>query len=246
MENLEIKGKTVLISGANRGLGKALVEQLIKKGVSKVYAGSRNIDNLDDLKNKYTDILIPVQLDVTNQNDILKVSEQIDKLDILINNAGIMLPGTLLADEATESLQQNMNVNVWGLLNLSNAFRHHFEGSNASAIVNIISVAGFANMPMLGTYSVSKATVHSITQGMRGQMNSKNTQVTGVYPGPMDTDMVDGWDLEKADTTSVAKNILEGIENRVEDIFPDPMSQQVGPLYLSSPKAVEQNFANMQ
>ncbi len=246
MKKLEIIGKTVLVTGANRGLGKALVEQLMEKGATKVYAASRNVEKLASLASKYGDKVVPVQLDVTKQDDIDSIAQKIDTLDILINNAGIMSPGHLLADESVDSLQVNLDVNVWGPLKLSNTLRQHFEKENATAIVNIISVSGFGNMPALGTYSVSKAAVHSVTQGMRGQLSGKNTLVVGVYPGPMDTEMVDGWDLDKANTTAVAKEILDGVENGKEDIFPDPMSKQVGSLFLTAPKRVEQNFAAMQ
>ncbi len=245
MQKIKLDKKVVLVSGANRGLGKAIVEQLIEKGAAKIYAGSRNIESLEELAAKYGNKIVPVELDVTSDESIDRVARQIDRLDVLINNAGRMSTGTLLSNEAINSLKENMDVNVWGPLKLSNAVRHHFLDENLTAIVNIISVAGFANMPSLGTYSVSKAAIHSITQGMRGEMASKNTQVFGVYPGPLDTDMTDGWDLDKADTITVAQNILKDVENGVEDIFPDPMSQQVGTLFFSSPKTLEQNFAKM-
>ncbi len=245
MSKINLKGKVVLVSGANRGLGKAIVEQLINKGVAKIYAGSRKIENLEELVIKYSNKIIPIELDVTKQESINEVAAQIDRLDILINNAGRMSTGTLLSDESISSLKENMDVNVWGLLRLSNALRHHFIGKNPTTIVNIISIAGFANMPLLGTYSVSKAAIHSITQGMRGEMASKNTQVIGVYPGAMDTDMTDGWDMDKANTTVVAQNILAGIENGINDIFPDNQSKAIGSLYFKDPKSVEANFANM-
>lgn len=244
MSSLIIEGKTALVSGANRGLGKAIVEQLIEKGAAKIYAGSRNKENLKDLVAKYGNKIIPVELDVTKEDTIKAVAEQIDQLDILINNAGVMSTGTLLSDDTVSSLKRNLDVNVWGVLNLSHAVRHHFLGENETVIVNIISVAAFANMPSLGTYSVSKAAVHSATQGMRGEFAAKNTQVIGVYPGPMDTDMVDGWDLDKADTTSVAQNILKGIEDGVTDIFPDSQSQLIRKLYFEDPKGLEKTFAS--
>ncbi len=245
MSKFNINGKSALVSGANRGLGKAIVEQLIERGASKIYAGSRKVENLTELVAKYGDKIIPVGLDVTQQASIDQVTSQIDQLDVLINNAGRMSPGTLLSNSAVDSLKDNLDVNVWGLLRLSNAVRDHFTADNPTAIINIISVAGFANMPSLGTYSVSKAAVHSVTQGMRGEMASKNTQVIGVYPGPMDTDMVDGWDLEKVNTTIVAQNILDGLEAGVDDIFPDNQSHAIGSLYLNDPKRVEAQFAQM-
>lgn len=237
--------KTVFVSGANRGLGKAIVVQLIKKGVAKVYAGSRDINNVKELVEEYGDRIVPVELDLTKDDSIINAINQIDQLDVLINNAGKLSIGSLLSENAVGSMKENLDVNVWGLLKLSNALGHHFTNENPTAIVNISSVAGLANMPPIGTYSVSKAAVHSITQGMRTEMASKNTQVIGVYPGAMDTDMVDAWDIDKANPTNVANNILDGIENGVEDIFPDGQSENVGTLYMQNPKSVEEQFKAM-
>jgi len=241
-----LNGKIALVSGANRGLGKAIVEQLIKKGVKKVYAGSRTTENLKELVAEYGDKIIPIELDLTKQETIDKIGTQIDHLDILVNNAGVLSGGALLSEDAISSLHENLVVNVYGLVKLSNTVRHHFINENQrTAIVNISSVAGLANMPPIGTYSVSKAAVHSITQGMRTELANKNTQVIGVYPGAMDTAMLDGWDMEKADTTIVAKKILNGIENGDTDIFPDNQSEHVGALYSKDPKGVEEQFAAM-
>ena len=111
--------------------------------------------------------------------------------------------------------------------------------------MNISSLAGLGNMPFGATYSVSKAAVHSITQGIRAEMIPHNTLVVGVYPGPIATDMTQGWDMDKDSPQNVAKSIVDGIENGVEDVFPDVMSSQVGPFYASNPKGVEQQFATM-
>lgn len=242
---LNPNGKTALVSGANRGIGKAIVEELIERGASKVYAGARNIESLNGLKSEYGDKIVAVELDVTKQETIDNVASQIDHLDILVNNAGRLAIGSLIAPDAVSSLKENMDVNVWGLLKLSNAVGNHFVKENPSVIVNISSLAGLGNMPFGATYSVSKAAVHSITQGMRAEMIPNNTLVVGVYPGPIDTDMTDAWEMEKDSPKNVAKNIVDGIENGVEDVFPDAMSAQVGPFYATNPKAVEQQFASM-
>lgn len=242
---LNPNGKVALVSGANRGIGRAVVEELINRGASKVYAGARNIDSLNGLKAEYGDKVVPVQLDVTDQASMDKAAGQIDHLDILVNNAGRLAVGPIIGEGAMSSLQENMDVNVWGLMKLSNAVGGHFKKAEPAAIVNISSLAGLGNMPFGATYSVSKAAVHSITQGMRAEMIPHNTLVVGVYPGPIDTDMTNEWEMEKDSPKNVAKNIVDGIENGVEDVYPDAMSGQVGPFYATNPKAVEQQFATM-
>lgn len=242
---LHPNGKTALVSGANRGIGRAIVEELIRRGAAKVYAGARNMNSLNGLKAEYGDKIVPVTLDVTNQESIDKLAAQIGHLVILVNNAGKLILGSIISSESVSSLKENMDVNVWGLIKLSNAVSNHFVKDNPTVIVNISSLAGLGNMPFATTYSVSKAAVHSITQGMRAEMAPQNTLVVGVYPGPIDTDMIKALEMEKDSPKNVAKSIVDGIENGVEDVFPDAMSQQVGPFYATNPKAVEEQFATM-
>lgn len=240
-----VEGKTALVSGANRGIGKAIVEELIERGIAKVYAGARNIETLNELKNKYGNKIVPIELDLTKQETIDKAASQIGQLDVLVNNAGVLSFGSLFSSDTFNSLKENMDVNVWGLLKLSNAVGKHFVNENPAAIVNISSVAGLGNMPFGATYSVSKAAVHSITQGMRTEMNQKNTLVMGVYPGPIDTDMIATFEMEKENPSIVAKNVIDGIENGAEDVYPDKMSAEVGLFYETNPKGVEEQFSAM-
>lgn len=236
------EGKVALISGANRGIGKAIAIELLERGAAKVYAGARKVETLQPLVDTYGERVIPVALDVTNDASISAAANQIEGLDILINNAGIFAGGGLLSPQAVSSLEENLNVNVWGLLKLSNAVVEHITQDSPTAIVNISSLAGLGNMPMAATYSVSKAAVHSITQGMRAELALKNALVMGVYPGPIDTDMAAGLPMEKDSPENVAKNIVDGLVNGQEDVFPDVMSAQAGAFYATSPKGVEQQF----
>ncbi|MCI5058976.1 MAG: SDR family NAD(P)-dependent oxidoreductase [Flavobacteriales bacterium] len=243
MTQVNPKGKIALVSGANRGIGKAITEELLAKGAERVYAGARKIETLNELKAQYGDRLVPLQLDVTDQNSIENAASQISDLDILVNNAGVFALGGVFSSQAVPSLKENLDVNVWGLLNLSNAVIDPLRKENETAIINISSVAGLGNMPMAATYSVSKAAVHSLTQGMRAELANNNTLVMGVYPGPIDTDMAAGVDMEKESPQNVAKAIVAGLSEGSEDIYPDPMSNQVGQFYAGNPKAVEQQFA---
>lgn len=246
MKTVEPKGKIALVSGANRGIGKAITLELLNQGVAKVYAGARNVETLSELVAQFGDRVIPVKLDVTDETSIQRAAHSMESLDILVNNAGVFSLGGILSKEANSSLKENLDINVWGLINLSNAVYSKLQESTSSAIINISSLAGLGNMPMAATYSVSKAAVHSITQGMRAELSDSNTLVMGVYPGPIDTDMAASLEMDKDSPSNVAKAIVNGLTNGTEDVFPDVMSQQAGNFYLSSPKAVEQEFANFK
>ena len=242
---VSINGKTALVSGANRGTGKAITETLLDNGAKKVYAGARNVDSLNELKEKYGDRLVPVELDVTKDQTILNAAKMATDVDILVNNAGVLLPGNFTHGNMLESMQANFDVNVWGLTKLTNAFFNSIKARESAAIVSVASVVGLANMPVASGYSASKAAVHSIIQGLRGELKDSNVLVCGVYPGPIDTDMAKGFEMQKDSPENVAKNVINGIENGVEDIFPDVMSEQVGQAYASNPKGVEAQFAGM-
>lgn len=237
------RGKIAFISGANRGIGKAIAIELLERGISKIYTGARNVDSLNDLVHTYGARIVPITLDVTDENSIKNASLEIEKLDILINNAGVFSIGGIFSELAKSSLKENLDVNVWGTLNLSNAVIDQLKSSNESAIINISSLAGLGNMPMAATYSVSKAAVHSLTQGMRAELADHNMLVMGVYPGPIETDMTAKVEMDKDSPENVAKNIVNGLENGTEDIFPDVMSEQAGAFYATNPKGIEQQFA---
>ncbi|MFT4567616.1 MAG: NADP-dependent 3-hydroxy acid dehydrogenase YdfG [Saprospiraceae bacterium] len=216
---------------------------MLEKGVKKVYAGARNVSTLSELQATYGDRLVPIALDVTDEASTKAAAAKVSELDILVNNAGVFSLGKIFSDLANSSLKQNLDVNVWGLINVSNSLVNQLKKDSETAIVNIASVAGLANMPMAGTYSVSKAAVHSITQGMRGELANTNTLVVGVYPGPIDTDMAAGLDMPKDTVENVARNVVQGLMNGAEDIYPDAMSEQVGAAYATTPKGVEKQFS---
>jgi len=244
MKKISIEGKVALVTGSNRGIGKALTVELLENGAKKVYACARDTSTLDELKVKYGEKLVPLELDVTDDASIANAAKTATDVQILINNAGIFAFGNFLKGNLLESLKTNLDVNLWGVVKLTNALLNTLKSQESAAILNVSSVAGLASMPMGLTYSASKAAVHSVTQGLRGELASTNILVSGVYPGPIDTEMTKGFEMEKASPKTVAKNVIAGIKEGVEDIYPDPMSKQVGQAYASGPKAVEKQFSS--
>jgi NAD(P)-dependent dehydrogenase (short-subunit alcohol dehydrogenase family) len=209
-----IAGKSVLVTGANRGLGRALVDEALTRGARRVYAASRQPPAYADRR------VTPVILDVTDPAAIQRAVEQVDSLDILINNAGVSVPDDLSDRSAFE---QHLAVNLYGTLDVTQAFLSSLTRSQG-AVVNVVSVGALAAVPVLPAYSVSKAASMSLTQSLRALLAGQGVSVQAVLPGPIDTDMVRDLPIPKTPPESVARGIFDGIENGEEDVFPDPMA----------------------
>ncbi|MEM9773356.1 MAG: SDR family oxidoreductase [Chloroflexota bacterium] len=238
---MNILNSTVLVTGANRGIGLALVEKFLEAGAAKVYATYRSESNREGL-DELGDRVIPIHLDLSDKETIAQLAQKIPSLNILVNNAGIFTGGNLLED-TEEQLRNDLETNFFGTLAVTKTLLPALQKEDSAAIVNVSSIAALAAMPSFGGYSASKAAVHSLTQSLRGKLNADSISVHGVYPGPVETRMTEGSGMETTPTSVVAENILNGIKNGVEEIFPDAMSEQTGPLFLSSPKMLEQTFA---
>jgi NAD(P)-dependent dehydrogenase (short-subunit alcohol dehydrogenase family) len=214
---ITIEGKTVLVTGANRGLGKALVEEALRRGARRVYAASRRpLAHADER-------VVPVILDVTDPAQIQPAAVSVDSLDILINNAGVSLPDDL-SDRA--AFEQHLAVNLYGTLDVTQAFLPSLTRSRG-ALVNVVSVGALAAVPVLPAYSVSKAASLSLTQSLRALLAGQGVSVHAVMPGPIDTDMVRDLDIPKTPPADVASAALDGVERGEEEIFPDPFSQML-------------------
>jgi NAD(P)-dependent dehydrogenase (short-subunit alcohol dehydrogenase family) len=237
---MKFDNKVVFVSGANRGIGKAIVEALLKHPVKKIYAAARNPESLP----KFGDArVVPVTLDITNRAQIAKAVQQAGDTDILINNAGVATFAGIVGG-TPEQLKNDMEVNYFGTLSMVNAFVPTLEKHKGS-VANVISVVGLASIATLGGYSASKAALFSATQAIRVELKSKGVSVHGIFPGPIDTDMAKGIEMDKTSPAVTAENIIAGLEAGKEDIFPDPMSVSVNELWEKNPKGLEQQFASM-
>lgn len=202
MAGIEIEGATALVTGANRGIGRAITEALLERGAAKVYAGAPDTGQLSDLVERYGDRIEAVQLDVTDAERVAAVAAEADNVQIVVNNA-------------------------------------------RGALVNLVSVGGLANFPLFPIYSASKAAARSLTQGARALLAAQEIAVMGVYPGPVDTDMAAGLEMDKSSPADVASSILDAIEAGQEDVFPDPFAVGFAEQFLSSPKESERQIAVM-
>ncbi|MGL1902865.1 MAG: SDR family NAD(P)-dependent oxidoreductase [Fibrobacterales bacterium] len=243
MTTINVQDKIALVTGANRGIGRAIVIELVKQGALKVYAAARDSSKLAGLVGELGDRVVPLQLDVTNDAMIKVAVEEAGDIDILINNAGVFAPGNFTQGGVVEGLTDNFAVNVFGVAKLIEAYLPNLKKREAAAVVTVSSMVGLASMPMGLSYSASKAAAHSIIQGLRGEVKDSNILVAGVYPGPIDTDMIRDFPMEKDTPENVAAAVVQGINSGTEDIFPDAMAAQAGAAYLASPKAAEEMFA---
>ena len=238
---MKLDNKTILITGANRGIGKATVEALLKRNVKKIYAAARDVGQIPDFKDAR---VVPLALDITNRSQIGKAAVQASDVQVLINNAGALAFASAVNGKP-QDLQSDMEVNYFGTLSMVNAFVPVIEKNGGGHIANLLSVVSFASMAGAAGYCASKAALFSATQAMRTELKAKNIQVHGIFPGPIDTRMAKDFDLPKTSPEVTGENIVAGIEAGKEDIFPDPMSQQIAELWFKDPKAVERQFANM-
>jgi NAD(P)-dependent dehydrogenase (short-subunit alcohol dehydrogenase family) len=212
---MTIKDKTVLVTGASRGIGRALVEEALRRGTARVYAAARQPVAHPDQR------VTPVALDVTDAEQISEAAASVDWLDLLINNAGIQ-PFDDLSDPA--ALEQTLAVNLFGTYRVSQAFLPALTRSRGTIVTNL-SLAALAPVPFAPAYSISKAAAFSLTQSLRLLLERYGVSVHAVLTGPTDTQMTRDLDIPKASPQSVAQAIFDGIENAEEDIFPDPLSQ---------------------
>jgi len=225
---------TVLVTGANRGIGQALVEEALARGAARVYAGMRQPVAHPDPR------VMPLRMDVTDAVQIQEAARQVESLDILINNAGLALYDDL-SDRA--ALERSLAVNLFGTYGVTNAFLPMLTRSRG-AIVNNLSLMALAPLPLTPAYALSKAAAFSLTQSLRALLAGRGVRVHAVLTGPTDTDMTRGFDIPKASPQSVARAIVDAVESGEEDIFPDPMSASVADSWRGgAAKALEREQA---
>lgn len=233
--------KVVLVTGANRGIGKEIVTALLNKGVKKVYATARNTTRLPDFAD---DRIVPLTLDITNQQQIKEVAKAAGHIDILFNNAGIAAFTSLL-DGPLDLLEADMNTNYYGTLNMIREFVPILEKKESSSIVNMVTIGAFVNFPILGGYCASKSALFSLSQGIRIELAPKNISVHTVNPGPIDTEMAEKFEADKTSPKVTAENIIQALEAGEADIFPDPNGKGMFDLWSNNYRDLEKAVYDM-
>ena len=236
---MDIANATVLVTGANRGIGRCLVDCLLAAGVPRIYTGARDPAKLDELAQ--TQGIVPIALDVTRPEQVAAAAERCSDVTLLINNAGVNRNRPLIGEpEALSNARAEIEVNYLGTLSMCRAFAPVLKANGGGMIVNVLSVIGRVNLPAIGSYCASKAAEYSMTQGVRAELAARGTHVMGVLPGAVDTDMTPGGDARPED---IAAAIVEAIANDVEDLYPDAMAQGLNEGLARNAKAVERDMA---
>ncbi len=218
-----ISGARVLVTGANRGLGKAFVEQLLDRGVAGVYAAARNPDTLDI----DDDRVIPIRLDITNPDDVRAAASRCADVTVLINNAGAMLRTPLLAAPDLSAARSEMETNYFGTLAMCRAFAPVLAQNGGGALVNVLSVASWLASPFNGSYCASKSAEWALTNAIRTELRATRTLVVAVHAGWIDTDMAANVPETKLSTSDVAAQTLEAVQRGDEEVLTDDSTREV-------------------
>lgn len=232
-----------MVTGANRGIGRALVVSLLAHGAGKVYAAARHESDLEAVVELDRERVVAVGLDITDEVQLARTATATRDVALLFNNAGVLDFGSVL-DAPVEAFRRNFDVNCFGLLHATRAFAPALI-RNRGGVVNILTLVALASMPRLGVYNASKAAAWSLTQSLRADLGKKGVKVFGVFPGAVDTDMLKALEMPKASPREVADEVLAGLEADSEDIFPDAMSKQIYSRWAGDHKGVEHQFAAM-
>lgn len=217
---MHIRGATVLITGSNRGIGLAFAKEALARGAKKVYAGAR------DPKSVTLPGVEAVKLDVTNDADVAAAAARLGDVDLVINNAGVGAAGGFLADDSEEVARRMLETNYFGVLKVSKAFAPILKRNGGGAFLNVLSIASWWNNGVLAGYAASKAAAWSLTNALRSELAEQKTQVVGLHMGFVDTDMVRGFELQKATPEEIVRQALDGVEAGVDEVLGDAWTTQ--------------------
>jgi NAD(P)-dependent dehydrogenase (short-subunit alcohol dehydrogenase family) len=238
---MRIDGSVAVVTGANRGLGRAFVEQLLAHGAKRIYAGARDPSKLRNIVSSSCGRVVGLHIDLGNPASLADAAKTAKDATLLINNAGALEFGSQVSADL-EGIRRDFETNYFGTLQVIRAFMPTLEANKNGAIVNVLAIISLVSIPGLGGYSASKAAAHSLTLGLRGELSKRGISVHGVYPGPIDTEMTRRIDRPKAPASEVASATLAAVEAGENYIFPEPMSRQVYEGWCQSHAEVEAQF----
>ncbi|WP_313033481.1 SDR family oxidoreductase [Massilia alkalitolerans] len=226
---MHIQNATVLITGANRGLGAEFARQALARGAKKVYAAARKPESVT------VEGVVPVRLDVTDAAAVAALAAELGDVDLVINNAGVAGVGKLLADDSADALRWMLETNVFGILNMSRHFAPVLQRNGGGAFVNVLSVASWKSNPALAGYAVTKAAAWSLSNGVRDALREQGTQVLGVHVGMIDTDLTRGFDLPKLTPSAVVARTFAALETGAAEVLVDEITRAVKQGLIAEP-----------
>ena len=231
----QLANEVVFITGANRGIGKAILTEAIRRGSQKVYAAVRDPKSVEALVREFGDKVVPVQVDLSKPETVKQAAALASDVTVVINNAGALTTTTALDEDVVSSLEYLIDVNASGLLRVAQAFAPVLQKNGGGALAQINSVVSIKAFPAFATYSASKAASYSITQALREQLQPQGTHVLSVHPGPIATDMGDeaGLTAIAEPPSVVAEALFDALEKKEFHVFPDTMAKSFWEQYSS-------------
>lgn len=218
---MKIENATVLVTGANRGLGLAFTHELLARGARKVYAGARDPATITQSG------VQPLRLDVTNSADVAAAAELASDVTLVINNAGIAQPGGFLAPDSEDVTRRIFETNFFAMLRMSKAFAPILKANGGGALLNVLSVVSWVNSGAMAAYAASKSAAWSLSNALRNELAAQKTQVLALHMGFVDTDLARGFDAPKSSAEEIVKRALDGLESGRDEVLADERTLQV-------------------
>jgi NAD(P)-dependent dehydrogenase (short-subunit alcohol dehydrogenase family) len=237
MNPVRIDGSVALVTGADRGLGRAFARELVRRGAARVYGAARNPAAVSEPG------VTPIALDITDPERVAQVAHECGDVTLLVNNAGVMKASPFIGAPSLEAARLEMEVNYFGTLSMCRAFAPVLAAGGGGAIVNMLSVTSFFTSPLDPSYSASKAAELSLTNGIRMELSLQGTLVVAVHAGFIDTDMAAGIDAPKISPESVAQQTFDAVEAGEIEVLTDERSRSIK---ASLPRDHELIYAPLQ
>ena len=226
---MQIQGSTVLVSGANRGIGAEWVRQLLERGAAKIYAGARDPHSVSP-----ADGVVPIALDVTNQAQVSAAAGQATDVEIVINNAAVSFRQPLVGGDLAK-IHEEFETNVFGLIYVAEAFAPVLKANGGGAIVNALSAVSWFSFPGMAGYSATKAAAWNLTDALRLELQDQGTLVIGLHSGAVNTPMGENFPIDKVDPTQVVTAALDGLEAGQTEVLADDISRVIKSTLTSDP-----------
>jgi short-subunit dehydrogenase len=239
---MKIKGSVVLVTGANGGIGRAFVQELLKRGAAKIYLGARDPASLRGLVSESSK-LVPIALDLTDPKQIEAAANTASDITVLINNAGTVAFSGALSAKDSSAARQEMEVNYFGILTLTQALRRTPALQRGGAIVNVLSFLALATLPVAGTYSASKSAALALTRTLRAELKPRGVQVVGVMPVQTDTPAYAPLPEPKLTPEEVASGTFDGLEAGEDEVFPGALSRGAAEAFKNNPAALQAHLS---
>jgi NAD(P)-dependent dehydrogenase (short-subunit alcohol dehydrogenase family) len=227
---MQIADAVVLVTGANRGIGRAFAREALARGARRVYAAARDPAGVD------LPGVVALALDVTDPDAVARAARECGDVAVLINNAGVATLGGFLEDGAVDAARAQLEVNFFGMLRMASAFAPVLAANGGGAMLNVLSIASWINRPLLGTYGATKSAAWALTNGLRHELRGQSTQVSALHMGFVDTDLTRGIEMPKSTPEAIVRAALDGLEEGLPEILADAATRQVKQS-LSSPAA---------